>query len=159
MMLIKVVKYPASSQPLSAPPLNDDGEAFVLDAEHSVRVPSSLNTHLREYQREGVKFLFDRYMLNRGSVLGDDMGLGKTIQIISFLSALMEKSGTTNDVDRRHKHVSVLQDKQEWKEQRKLPPPDETWATALIIVPSSVVGVWAREFEKVGDLSMSDRYY
>ncbi|KAI0312226.1 P-loop containing nucleoside triphosphate hydrolase protein [Amylostereum chailletii] len=78
------------------------------------------------------------------------MGLGKTIQVISFLSAIMHKTGTPKDIDRRRKHVSRIQDGREWREHRKLPPPDASWPTALVIVPSSVVGVWAREFPKWG---------
>jgi SNF2 family DNA or RNA helicase len=77
------------------------------------------------------------------------MGLGKTIQVISFLSALMRKSGTPSDKERRRNRVSQLQDGVEWRRGRKLPPPDDKWPTALIVTPSSVVNVWTREFEKV----------
>ncbi|TFY76961.1 hypothetical protein EWM64_g7051 [Hericium alpestre] len=130
--------------------IDDPKDALVLDLKLHITVPPSLNKHLREYQREGVRFFFERYAQNRGAVLGDDMGLGKTIQVISFLSALMRKSGTKADVDRRRKYVSKLQDGMDWKQHRKLPPPDAKWPTALIVVPSSVVGVWAREFVKWG---------
>ena len=123
--------------------------AFTLDAKHHIRVPPSLSKHLRPYQRDGVKFFFERYILGRGAILGDDMGLGKTIQVISFLSALMRKSGTLSDKERRRNRVSQLQDSREWRKGRKLPPPDDKWPTALIIAPSSVVNVWTREFDKV----------
>ncbi|KAI0045188.1 hypothetical protein FA95DRAFT_1583483 [Auriscalpium vulgare] len=89
-------------------------------------------------------------MTNRGAVLGDDMGLGKTIQVISFLSAIMHKTGTPADKGRRRRRVSRLQDGQQWKMHRQLPPADEEWPTALVVVPSSVVGTWAREFYKWG---------
>jgi SNF2 family DNA or RNA helicase len=124
-------------------------DALVLDAKHHIRVPPSLSKHLRSYQREGVQFLFQRYILGRGVILGDDMGLGKTIQVISFLSALMRKSGTPSDRERRRNRVSQLQDGREWRDGRKLPPPDDKWPTALIVAPSSVVSVWTREFDKV----------
>ena len=62
----------------------------------------------------------------------------------------MSKTGTSRDVNRRHKHVSKLQDSELWKEKRKLTEgPDERWPTALIVAPSSVVGNWEREFETV----------
>jgi len=44
------------------------------------RVPQPLNRLLREYQREGVRFLYQCWEMGRGGILGDDMGLGKTIQ-------------------------------------------------------------------------------
>jgi SNF2 family DNA or RNA helicase len=124
-------------------------DAFVLDAKHHIRIPPSLSKRLRSYQCEGVQFLFQRYVLGRGTILGDDMGLGKTIQVISFLSALMRKSGTPSDRERRRNRVSQLQDSSEWHDDRKLPPPDDKWPTALIVAPSSVVNVWTREFDKV----------
>jgi SNF2 family DNA or RNA helicase len=77
------------------------------------------------------------------------MGLGKTIQVISFLSALMRKSGMPSDKERRRNRVSQLQDSREWRHGRKLPPPDDKWPTALIVAPSSVVNVWTRELDKV----------
>ena len=124
-------------------------DAFVLDAKHRIRIPPSLSKRLRSHQCEGVQFLFQRYVLGRGTILGDDMGLGKTIQVISFLSALMRKSGTPSDRERRRNRVSQLQDSSEWHDDRKLPPPDDKWPTALIVAPSSVVNVWTREFDKV----------
>lgn len=39
-----------------------------------IRVPTSVNTFLRPYQRDGVRFFFDRWIESRGGILGDDMG-------------------------------------------------------------------------------------
>ncbi|KAI0632842.1 hypothetical protein C8Q77DRAFT_849812 [Trametes polyzona] len=50
-------------------------EPLVLDKTH--RVPGSINTFLREYQRDGIRFFWERYKEDRGGILGDDMGLGK----------------------------------------------------------------------------------
>lgn len=141
----------------------------MLDPKLGVKVPAAINTYLRDYQRDGVQFLYRQYEKNLGGLLGDDMGLvrhtarkapcsslpdklyfqGKTIQIISFLSAIMRKTGQPVDQDRRKKHVSRLQDSELWKKKRKLPPANETWPTCLIIAPSSVVHNWKREFETV----------
>jgi SNF2 family DNA or RNA helicase len=49
---------------------------LVLDAEQGIQVPAAINTYLREYQREGIKFFWERYNEGRGGLLGDDMGLG-----------------------------------------------------------------------------------
>ena len=55
----------AISQPALGP--------LVLDK--NIAVPGSINTFLREYQRDGIKFFYERYTQRRGGLLGDDMGL------------------------------------------------------------------------------------
>lgn len=40
-------------------------------------MPASINRYLREYQRDGIQFLFRQYALKQGAILADDMGLGK----------------------------------------------------------------------------------
>ncbi len=47
-----------------------------------------MNKLLREYQREGIQFLYQAFLEDTGAILGDSMGLGKTIQTIGFLLAL-----------------------------------------------------------------------
>jgi len=74
---------------------------------------------------------------------------GKTIQVISFLSAIMNKHGDKRDLDRRRTYVSDLQDGEDWQIKRILPPANAKWPTCLIIAPSTVVHNWEREFEKV----------
>ncbi|KAG6890202.1 hypothetical protein C0995_010213 [Termitomyces sp. Mi166 len=120
-----------------------------LDTEKKVAVPAAINTYLRDYQRDGVQFFYRQYAESRGGLLGDDMGLnlGKTIQVISFLSAIMQKKGVVTDKNRRKKHVARLQDEEAWKKRRELPPADATWPTCLIIAPSTVVHNWQREFQ------------
>ncbi|XP_032218750.2 DNA excision repair protein ERCC-6-like 2 isoform X2 [Nematostella vectensis] len=76
-------------------------EPFVLSGpnEHPViQVPAPFNCRLRDYQREGVQFLYQHYRSNNGAILGDDMGLGKTVQVIALLSAILGKTGTRADV-------------------------------------------------------------
>ncbi|KAF4588687.1 hypothetical protein EYR40_010240 [Pleurotus pulmonarius] len=103
---------------------------LILDEKLGVKVPSSINTFLREYQRDGIRFFYDRYKDDSGGLLGDDMGL--------------------RDRKRRWRHVSHLQDGAQWRKHRKLPPANATWPTCLIIAPSSVVPNWQREFETWG---------
>lgn len=45
------------------------------------RVPYTINRYLRDYQREGVRFIYNNYIRSSGCILGDDMGLGKTVQV------------------------------------------------------------------------------
>ncbi|KAF7373355.1 DNA excision repair protein ERCC-6-like 2 [Mycena sanguinolenta] len=123
---------------------------MILDEKEGIQVPAAINTYLRDYQRDGIKFFWDRYKEGRGGLLGDDMGLGKTIQVISFLSAIMKKDGVKTDRKRRREHISALQETKEWRKSKTLPPANATWPTCLIIAPSSVVPNWEREFKTWG---------
>ena len=58
-----------SSQPPVGP--------FILDSSCGIQVNPAINQWLRDYQREGVQFFYDRYKEGRGGILGDDMGLGQ----------------------------------------------------------------------------------
>lgn len=51
------------------------------------RVPYTINRYLRDYQREGIRFIYSNYICSRGCILGDDMGLGKTVQVRGTSSA------------------------------------------------------------------------
>jgi hypothetical protein len=48
---------------------------LILDHEQEIIVPSAINTYLREYQRDGVRFFWDQFKQGCGGLLGDDMGL------------------------------------------------------------------------------------
>jgi len=50
-----------------------------LNGEDSV--PYTINRYLRDYQREGIRFIYNNYISSYGCILGDDMGLGKTVQV------------------------------------------------------------------------------
>ena len=61
-----------------------------------------VNAKLRNYQKEGVKWLDYLYHNNMGGCLADDMGLGKTLQTITMLTLVYqrmrnEKLGMRND--------------------------------------------------------------
>lgn len=51
------------------------------------KVPYTINRYLRNYQREGVRFIYNNYIRSSGCILGDDMGLGKTVQVKSTSAA------------------------------------------------------------------------
>lgn len=57
------------------------GESVPFSLSKYVQIPYTINRYLRDYQREGAKFIFDNFVKSRGCILGDDMGLGKTIQV------------------------------------------------------------------------------
>lgn len=59
---------------------------FVLDRDKKIMVPAAINTYLRDYQRDGVRFLWRQYTEGRGGLLGDDMGL---VRCLWFICALL----------------------------------------------------------------------
>ncbi|GIV41945.1 MAG: hypothetical protein KatS3mg034_1821 [Vicingaceae bacterium] len=61
-----------------------------------INLPKSILASLRNYQKEGVKWLKFLDEMNWGGILADDMGLGKTLQIISFLELVKNKSKCPN---------------------------------------------------------------
>uniref|UniRef100_A0A8B9HA46 Excision repair cross-complementation group 6-like 2 n=1 Tax=Astyanax mexicanus TaxID=7994 RepID=A0A8B9HA46_ASTMX len=115
-------------------------EPFIL-SKNGHQVPYTINRYLRDYQRDGVKFIYDRYMKSRGCILGDDMGLGKTVQVISFLAAVLQKTGTWEDVE--NNRPDFLQSQRSCK-QSKLKK------VFLIVAPLSVLYNWKDELDTWG---------
>ncbi len=52
--------------------------------------PPGLRSVLRPYQRDGVAWLWTRYLARVGALLADDMGLGKTHQIMGLLCLIRD---------------------------------------------------------------------
>lgn len=73
---------------------DDKGEAnpfaSLLDTEawQNPRQLPHIPPHLREYQRNGLAWLFNLYQYRLGGILADDMGLGKTHQALALLQAV-----------------------------------------------------------------------
>ncbi|RYY49738.1 MAG: ATP-dependent helicase, partial [Actinomycetales bacterium] len=75
---------------------------------------------LREYQRDGLRWMAQLVDLGLGGILADDMGLGKTVMLIAL-----------------HLHLEDLA-----REAGDEPAP------TLVICPASVVGNWEREIRR-----------
>ncbi len=56
------------------------------------RMPKLVDVTMRDYQKDGVRWLKYLYDNNFGGCLADDMGLGKTLQTISLLSYIYPKT-------------------------------------------------------------------
>lgn len=82
--------------------------------------PASFQGQLRDYQKDGLNWLWTLQQLQLGGCLADDMGLGKTVQVL----ALLEMRRT-----RRR-------------------PPGQTRKPSLMVVPKSLVSNWTREAAK-----------
>ncbi|KAM7166502.1 DNA excision repair protein ERCC-6-like 2 isoform 1-T1 [Macrochelys suwanniensis] len=105
-------------------------------------IPYTINRYLRDYQRDGVQFLYGHYARERGCILGDDMGLGKTIQVISFLAAVLHKKGTREDIENNMPEFLLRTVK---KEPTCIPK-----KTFLIVAPLSVLYNWKDELDTWG---------
>lgn len=58
----------------------------------NVEIPEEYNKILRDYQKEGYRWLNIMHQYGFNGILADDMGLGKTLQVISLLDGLQTKN-------------------------------------------------------------------
>nr|XP_043882381.1 DNA excision repair protein ERCC-6-like 2 isoform X1 [Solea senegalensis] len=105
------------------------------------RVPYTINRYLRDYQREGIRFIYNSYICSRGCILGDDMGLGKTVQVIGFLAAVLHKTGTWEDMKRNRPQFLQSQIPSTHSKPNKV---------FLIVAPLSVLYNWKDELDAWG---------
>ncbi|KAM5447873.1 helicase [Microsporum audouinii] len=92
-----------------------------------VVVDPILGKHLREHQREGVKFLYEcvmglRSFNGEGAILADEMGLGKTLQTIALIWTLLKQNPIYGS-------QPVIK-------------------KALIVCPVTLINNWKKEFKK-----------
>eukprot|EP01119_Soliformovum_irregulare_P008033 TRINITY_DN2078_c1_g1_i1.p1 TRINITY_DN2078_c1_g1~~TRINITY_DN2078_c1_g1_i1.p1 ORF type:complete len:1009 (+),score=338.19 TRINITY_DN2078_c1_g1_i1:106-3027(+) len=114
------------SKPINWNEAGGPNEPHVLSIDPPYSIPASINVKLRDYQRDGVKFLFDLYLKGVGGILADDMGLGKTLQTIAFICSILGTTGGRETI----------------ADPKDLPKP------VLIVLPASVTTQWHREFAK-----------
>lgn len=108
-----------------------------IDLPHSLGViPASIAQYLRDYQVEGVAFLHELFVYQKGGILGDDMGLGKTVQVAAFLIAAFGKTGDERDSKRMRKMRRAAS--RPW------------YPRALIVCPGSLIENWKNELERWG---------
>jgi SNF2 family DNA or RNA helicase len=119
--------------PLIEPPA--PYEDIELPASNGV-IPAPIAQYLKPYQVEGAAWLHEKFVFQKGCLLGDDMGLGKTIQVISFLTAAFGKTGDERD-DRRMRKM-------------RREKPKEWYPTVLIICPGSLMHNWQNELDRWG---------
>ena len=69
--------------------------------------PTLLGGELRDYQLEGLNWLYKLYQANLNGILADEMGLGKTIQSIAII-ALVESLKAESERENRDSHHIVI---------------------------------------------------
>ena len=89
-----------------------------------LQAPSGLNCIMRQYQLDGLSWLWWLQSSNLGGCLADDMGLGKTIQTLALLQYNYENFSATL-FDTSHRKF-----------------------TSLIVVPASLVYNWESEIRR-----------
>ncbi|KAJ5933452.1 DNA excision repair protein ERCC-6-like 2 [Penicillium verhagenii] len=99
-------------------------------------IPAPFAQWLRQYQVEGVAFLHEKFIYQKGGILGDDMGLGKTIQVIAFLTVAYGKTGDERDAKRMRKMRRSA---------------DKPWyPRTLIVCPGTLISNWVAELRRWG---------
>ncbi|CAE8608213.1 unnamed protein product [Polarella glacialis] len=101
------------------------------------QLPESIAACLREYQREGVCWLYNKLFVEcQGCLLTDEMGLGKTVQVACCLAAALysKQTGVTAS-------PAVAE---------AAGPP----GPVLILCPPSLVQNWARELRRWGPFAV-----
>lgn len=99
-------------------------------------IPASIAQYLRDYQVEGVAFLHELFVYQKGGILGDDMGLGKTVQVAAFLTAAFGKTGDERDAKRMRK--------------MRISAPKAWYPQVLIVCPGSLIDNWKNELARWG---------
>ena len=99
-------------------------------------IPAPVAQYLRDYQVEGVAFLHELFVYQKGGILGDDMGLGKTVQVAAFLDAAFGKTGDERDFKRMRKMRRA--DGNRW------------YPRVLIVCPGTLIENWKQELERWG---------
>lgn len=112
----------------------------------NIHINKHIAQYLKDYQIEGIKFLYKSYANNRGCILADDMGLGKTIQVIAFLAAVLNKTGFK--VDLNNTNLKCI------RKQMNLNEAKTTQLQFLIVCPASIIDNWIKEFNTWGYFSI-----
>lgn len=64
---------------------------FITYQDIKIKFTKEDNAILRNYQKDGVKWLYTLYKCDLGGILADEMGLGKSIQTICFLKEVLKQ--------------------------------------------------------------------
>ena len=69
--------------------------SFQQISTQDIEIPQHYNELLRDYQKDGFRWLKLMHRYGFGGILADDMGLGKTLQVIAFLESEKQAGRTS----------------------------------------------------------------
>lgn len=107
---------------------------LIPDEVPALKPPSGLKCELRQYQVEGLSWMYWLQSSHLGGCLADDMGLGKTIQTLSLLQHNRENSKASQGKDLPDDLTLFDSPLQKF--------------TSLIVVPASLVYNWENEIKR-----------
>ncbi|KAL1384285.1 putative DNA excision repair protein, partial [Phyllosticta capitalensis] len=111
-------------------------EDIVLETSAGI-IPGAQAQWLRDYQVQGAEFLHEKFVYQKGGILGDDMAdrsSRKTIQVIAFLTAAFGKTGDERDA----------------KRMRKMRRHGREYPKVLIVCPGGLMKNWESELKTWG---------
>ncbi len=129
-------------------------EGFNELASKRLTTTNLVKAKLRNYQKEGVKWINYLYDNHFGGCLADDMGLGKTLQTITMLAKVYKaplsppEGGT---IDKPSKKTS--------KSKTIVAPSGAEGGASLIIMPRSLLFNWQDELKKFAPQLTYYTYY
>lgn len=116
----------------------------LLESNVQTKQPKGINAQLRPYQMEGYSWLYNLYKNELGGILADDMGLGKTLQTITLLQQVVAE----NSKDFSAKTTAGTAPVQLSMFDAPPVPQPKKAPCSLVVVPTSLVFNWLREFQK-----------
>ncbi|KAG8746654.1 hypothetical protein FRC10_004257 [Ceratobasidium sp. 414] len=129
----------AAASASSSSPERQKALSYLIPTQPRLLAPSVV---LKDYQLFGISWLNLLYKKRLSCILADEMGLGKTCQVVAFLAFL--HGGARSSADDEDDDEPV---------QKKVN------GVHLVIVPSSTLENWAREFAKFAPSIRVATYY
>eukprot|EP00747_Dinoflagellata_sp_TGD_P081130 gnl/TRDRNA2_/TRDRNA2_161177_c0_seq1.p1 gnl/TRDRNA2_/TRDRNA2_161177_c0~~gnl/TRDRNA2_/TRDRNA2_161177_c0_seq1.p1 ORF type:complete len:1039 (+),score=163.59 gnl/TRDRNA2_/TRDRNA2_161177_c0_seq1:40-3156(+) len=114
-------------------------------------LPAQIASCLRPYQREGVRWLYERlFVQRRGALLTDEMGLGKTVQVACCLAAGLYATPSAPASPPKLREGVDLQAAASSSAGTNSCPP----GPVLILCPPSLIQNWIRELRRWGPFAV-----